>query len=109
MIPSWHWHNTGHTHTRELLDDYRTDHPILWALCVGHRTARAIANALAMPYDVVLYELRQYKNRDGLIEDFESQRAVVWRIIDEDMVELKAFALAQIKTNNKAVKDDNAG
>lgn len=109
MIPNWQWHNTGDRVTRELLDDYRSDHPILWALCVGHRTARAIANALAMPYDIVLYELRQYKNRDGLIEDAESARAVVWGIIDDDLAELRAFARAQIKTNNKAVSDDNAG
>lgn len=108
MIPDWDWHLAALT-SRQIrllirLDTARTDNPILWALCIGHRTASAISNALAFPTEIVTYELRRYK-RQGLIADAQAPSSVVWRITDDDLLELYDF-VREIKRSNKQAKEE---
>lgn len=95
-IPDWEYHEPilapDIKEAMELLDKLRGPDPILWSLTLRHRTSRSIAAHLGMPHASILYELREYKKR-GHVTDDQAPQSVVWRLLDDDLVDLSYWCL----------------
>jgi len=101
MIPDWQWHNFEPEEVRMLdsLDGLRADHPILWAMVTGLESSAGIAKFLGMPYEAVLYELREYK-RKGEAIDIQRPTGIVWKIESSHYRHLAEF-VKSIRSHNR--------
>lgn len=111
QLPNWDWHNLSpDAHEfQEHLDDLRTFHPIIWAMITGHRASLAIANSLAMPHSIVLYELRRYKNDRDWVVDEQRPEGIVWKLVDDEYKALYAIVRALKKENQRSLASHDEG
>lgn len=98
----YHYHYKQPAPELERLDDLRADYPVIWALCVGHRTSKAIAHALGVPRPLVLTELRQLK-RGGWVHDEQAPSSVVWKLERADHLELYEWVRAMRRAEKHGV------
>lgn len=113
QIPDWDWHQSRLTpddiSDLDTLDDLRRDHPIIWAIIIGHRTTRAIADNLGMPQEIVLYELGAYRRNKGWVTDEELVRGPIWQLVVEGHIRLQRGVRLRRRANRNSAIDPLGG
>lgn len=77
----------------------RRDHPIVWAIVIGHKTTLAIANNLGMPYGIVLRELNSYRTHHLWLEIEDLGSGPLWRLRDEKLLEMQGWVRNRRRNN----------
>jgi hypothetical protein len=97
-MPDWYYVENitdDQAHHLVLLQDLRTDDPVIWALIQGLHTSESIAKLINWPHTYTLNRLRALKN-EGLVWDSEGRASVIWALEpNDDHDELQRWVTAQ--------------
>jgi hypothetical protein len=97
-MPDWYYVDNitdNEAHHLVLLEDLRSEDPVLWALANHKMTSLSIARHINWPHTYTLNRLRALKH-EGLVWDREGRRQVIWNLTeDSPHQELKLWVSQQ--------------